>query len=114
MCACRSRSKRRRARCACAAETVQLVDEAVAAEARGFPRLRQRLRRARLGRAASGADRGDGTPSPRGPVYICAMAPDFPEARRRSRRWWARALPVSPQIKGALKSLPGVVTVEEV
>jgi DNA polymerase-3 subunit alpha len=67
------------------AETVQLVDEAVAAEARGFPRLRQRLRRARLRRAASGADRGDGTPSPRGPVYICAMAPDFPRGRGRGR-----------------------------
>jgi DNA polymerase-3 subunit alpha len=104
----------RTARCACAAETVQLVDEAVAAEARGFrvfvndcaaPASVAQL----LARIAS-----DGTPSPRGPVYICAMAPDFPRGAAEVEALVGEGLPVSPQIKGALKSLPGVVTVEEV
>jgi DNA polymerase-3 subunit alpha len=96
------------------AETVQLVDEAVAAEARGFrvfvndcaaPASVAQL----LARVAS-----DGTPSPRGPVYICAMAPDFPRGAAEVEALVGEGLPVSPQIKGALKSLPGVVTVEEV
>jgi DNA polymerase-3 subunit alpha len=96
------------------AETVQLVDEAVAAEARGFrvfvndcaaPASVAQL----LARIA-----GDGTPSPRGPVYICAMAPDFPQDAAEVEALVGEGLPVSPQIKGALKSLPGVVTVEEV
>jgi DNA polymerase-3 subunit alpha len=95
-------------------EAVQLVDEAVAAEARGFrvfvndgaaPSSVAQL----LARIA-----GDGTPSPRGPVYICAMAPDFPQSAAEVEMLVGEGLPVSPQIKGALKSLPGVVTVEEV
>src|SRR6056297_626230 len=96
------------------AETVQLVDEAVAAEARGF--------RVFVNDCAAPASvalllariAGDGTPSPRGPVYICAMAPDFPQDAAEVEALVGEGLPVSPQIKGALKSLPGVVTVEEV
>jgi DNA polymerase-3 subunit alpha len=42
------------------------------------------------------------------------MAPDFPENIAEVDALLGENLPVSPQIKGALKSLPGVVTVEEV
>jgi DNA polymerase-3 subunit alpha len=42
------------------------------------------------------------------------MAPDFPRGAAEVEALVGEGLPVSPQIKGALKSLPGVVTVEEV
>jgi DNA polymerase-3 subunit alpha len=42
------------------------------------------------------------------------MAPDFPEDAAEVEALVGEDLPVSPQIKGALKSLGGVVTVEEV
>jgi DNA polymerase III subunit alpha len=95
-------------------EAVQLVDDAVAAEARGLrvfvddcsaPASVAQL----LARIA-----GEDTRAPRGPVYICALAPDFPEDAAEVEALVGEGLPVSPQIKGALKSLPGVVTVEEV
>jgi DNA polymerase-3 subunit alpha len=93
---------------------VQLVDDAVAAEARGLrvfvndcaaPVSVAQL----LSRAAEETAR-----APRGPIYFCAMAPDFPENIAEVDALLGENLPVSPQIKGALKSLPGVVTVEEV
>ena len=47
----------------------------------------------------------------RGPVELCLTAPDLPgEVEMALPGTW----PVNPQIKSALKSLPGVVTVEEV
>ncbi|MDU8943313.1 DNA polymerase III subunit alpha [Ovoidimarina sediminis] len=47
----------------------------------------------------------------RGPVELCLTAPDLPgEVEMALPGTW----PVTPQIKSALKSLPGVVTVEEV
>jgi hypothetical protein len=93
---------------------VQLVDEAVAAEARGFPRFRQRRRRARLGRAASGADRRRRHALPARPGLHLRHGPRFPPSAAEVEALVGEGLPVSPQIKGALKSLPGVVTVEEV
>ena len=47
----------------------------------------------------------------RGPVQLCLMAPDLPG---EVELVVGEDFPVNPQIKGALKSLPGVVTVEEV
>ncbi len=47
----------------------------------------------------------------RGPVSFCLMAPDLPGEVEIELEG---IFPVSPEIKGALKSLPGVVTVEEV
>jgi DNA polymerase-3 subunit alpha len=95
-------------------EAVQPVDEAVAAEARGLrvfvddcaapvsvAQLLQRIAQ-------------EDARAPRGPVFICAMAPDFPEDAAEVEALVGEDLPVSPQIKGALKSLGGVVTVEEV
>ncbi|WP_406676165.1 DNA polymerase III subunit alpha [Roseicyclus sediminis] len=95
-------------------EAVQLVDDAVAAEARGL-----RVFVGDCGAPASVAQlltriAGEGGRMPLGPVYICAMAPDFPEGAAEVEALVGERLPVSPQIKGALKSLPGVVTVEEV
>jgi len=95
-------------------EAVQMVDEAVAAEARGLkifvddcaaPTTVANL----LTRIA-----GDGTRSPRGPVTICLMAADLPEGAAEVDALVGESLPVSPQVMGALKSLPGVVMVEEV
>jgi DNA polymerase-3 subunit alpha len=96
------------------AETVQLVDEAVAAEARGFrvfvndcaapASVAQLLARiaatARPPRAARSTSAPWPPISPGGAAEVEALV--------------GEGLPVSPQIKGALKSLPGVVTVEEV
>jgi DNA polymerase-3 subunit alpha len=46
----------------------------------------------------------------RGPVMLCLMAPDLPGEVEVTV---GEDLPVAPQVRGALKSLPGVVTVEE-
>jgi DNA polymerase-3 subunit alpha len=46
----------------------------------------------------------------RGAVTLCLLAPDLPGEVEVSV---GEGLPVNPQIKGALKSLQGVVTVEE-
>ncbi|MEO0655631.1 MAG: DNA polymerase III subunit alpha, partial [Pseudomonadota bacterium] len=47
----------------------------------------------------------------RGPIQLCLMAPDLPGEVDVAL---GDDFPVNPQIKGALKSLPGVMTVEEV
>lgn len=47
----------------------------------------------------------------RGPVQLCLMAPDLPGEVEIEI---GDAFHITPQIKGALKSLPGVVTVEDV
>ncbi|MBF9029128.1 DNA polymerase III subunit alpha [Rhodobacterales bacterium HKCCE3408] len=46
----------------------------------------------------------------RGPIELCLMAPDLPG---EVDVLLGEDFPVTPQIRGALKSLPGVVTVEE-
>jgi DNA polymerase-3 subunit alpha len=46
----------------------------------------------------------------RGPVHFCLMAPDLPGEVELET---GREFPVTPQIKGAIKSLGGVVDVEE-
>jgi DNA polymerase-3 subunit alpha len=46
----------------------------------------------------------------RGPVHLCLMAPDLPG---EVDVLLGDDFPVNPQIKGALKSLSGVMTVEE-
>ncbi|ARE39748.1 DNA polymerase III alpha subunit [Rhodovulum sp. P5] len=46
----------------------------------------------------------------RGPVQLCLMAPDLPGEVEMGL---GESYPVTPQIKGALKSLPGVLTVED-
>ena len=46
----------------------------------------------------------------KGPVTLCLMAPDLPGEVEVTV---GDALPVGPQVKGALKHLPGVLTVEE-
>ncbi len=46
----------------------------------------------------------------RGPVHLCLMAPDLPGEVELDT---GREFPVTPQIKGAIKSLGGVIDVEE-
>ncbi|MBK5934794.1 DNA polymerase III alpha subunit [Rhodovulum imhoffii] len=46
----------------------------------------------------------------RGPVYFCLLAPDLPGEVEMAL---PGQFPVTPQIRGAIKSLPGVVAVEE-
>ena len=53
----------------------------------------------------------DGVRGGRGPVYFCLMAPDLPGEVELDL---GRDFPVNPQIKGALRSLGGVIEVEEV
>ena len=47
----------------------------------------------------------------RGPVQLCLMAPDLPGEVEMAL---GDGFHVNPQIKGALKSLGGVVTVEDI
>jgi DNA polymerase-3 subunit alpha len=56
--------------------------------------------------AAQGAQRGRA----RGPVMLCLMHPDLPGEVEID---CGADYPVTPQIKGAIKSLPGVVMIEE-
>ncbi|MEL6170244.1 MAG: DNA polymerase III subunit alpha [Pseudomonadota bacterium] len=58
-----------------------------------------------LARAAEGAGRANA------PVSLCLMAPDLPGEVEMAL---GNRFVVTPQIKGAIKSLPGVVAVEEV
>ena len=44
-----------------------------------------------------------------GPIYLCALTPEWGEVDVLIED----AFPVTPQIKGAFRSLPGVVEVEE-
>jgi DNA polymerase-3 subunit alpha len=46
-----------------------------------------------------------------GPVQLCLMAPDLPGEVEIAL---GDAFPVNPQIKGAIKSLDGVLTVEDI
>ena len=50
----------------------------------------------------------------RGPVELCLMAPDMPGHIREVEISLGNNFHVNPQIKGAIKSLGGVVTVEDV
>ncbi|QBX99713.1 DNA polymerase III subunit alpha [Rhodophyticola sp. CCM32] len=55
--------------------------------------------------------KGEGKLKGRGPVHLCLMDPDLPG---EVEVLLGEDFPVNPQIKGALKSLGGVMTVEEV
>jgi DNA polymerase-3 subunit alpha len=53
----------------------------------------------------------DGVKGGRGPVYFCLMGADLPGEVEIDL---GQDFPVNPQIKGALRSLNGVIEVEEV
>ncbi len=55
--------------------------------------------------------KGESGRTGRGPIEFCLMAPDLPGEVEVALDGM---FPVTPQIKGAIKSLPGVVAVEEV
>ena len=50
----------------------------------------------------------------RGEIQLTALAVPLPEATQDVNISIGEGWPVSPQIKGALKSLPGVVLVEDI
>jgi DNA polymerase-3 subunit alpha len=55
--------------------------------------------------------KSEGATKGRAPVYLCLLDPDLPGEVEVAL---PEPFPVSPQIKGALKSLPGVAMVEEI
>ncbi len=57
--------------------------------------------------------REDASIRSKGEIYITALARDLPDAQQDIAVCIGDGWPVSPQIKGALKSLPGVVLVED-
>jgi DNA polymerase III subunit alpha len=59
---------------------------------------------------ATSAGRGAGRGAGKGPVQLCLMDPDLPGEVDMDL---GRDFAISPQIKGAIKSLEGVLTVEE-
>ncbi|WP_341863887.1 DNA polymerase III subunit alpha [Gymnodinialimonas sp. 57CJ19] len=91
--------------------SVQPVDNAIAGEANG---LRVFIEdemgivsvESLLERTAA-----EGAKASKGPIHLCLMAPDLPG---EVEVILGDNFPVSPQIKGALRSLEGVVMVEEV
>ena len=90
---------------------VQPLDAAVAAQSSGLRVFVEGEAgiasvRSLLARMAEGAPR-----TARGPIHLCLMAPDLPG---EVELILGDDFPVSPQIKGALRSMEGVVTVEEV
>ncbi len=93
------------------ARGIQPVDNAIAGEANG---LRVFIEdeagiisvESLLERTAQEASK-----SAKGPIHLCLMAPDLPG---EVEVILGDNFPVSPQIKGALRSLEGVVMVEEV
>ncbi len=90
---------------------VQPIDAAVASEARGLRVFVEGETgiasvQSLLSRMAEDAAR-----AARGPIHLCLMHPDLPG---EVEMVLGDQFPVSPQIKGALRSMEGVVTVEEV
>ena len=64
-----------------------------------------------LGRGRMKSATGESGIRGRGPVHLCLMAPDLPG---EVEMLLGEDFPVTPQIKGALKAVGGVMTVEEV
>ncbi|WP_284263890.1 DNA polymerase III subunit alpha [Roseicyclus amphidinii] len=90
---------------------VQPIDTAVAQEAMGLRVFVEGETgiasvRSLLTRMAEDAAR-----AARGPIHLCLMHPDLPG---EVEMLLGDSFPVSPQIKGALRSMDGVITVEEV
>ncbi|MHA7885737.1 DNA polymerase III subunit alpha [Roseicyclus sp.] len=90
---------------------VQPIDSAVAQEAMGLRVFVEGETgiasvRSLLTRMAEDAAR-----AARGPIHLCLMHPDLPG---EVEMLLGDNFPVSPQIKGALRSMDGVITVEEV
>ena len=57
--------------------------------------------------------RDDGSVKTKGPIVLTALNVPLPDAVQDVPVSIGDGWPVSPQIKGALKSLPGVVLVED-
>jgi len=68
---------------------------------------------ARLIQSVLARFREDGSVKTKGEIKITALNVDLPDARQDIEIDIGDGWPVSPKIKGALKSLPGVVLVED-
>ncbi|AHM02811.1 DNA polymerase III alpha subunit [Roseibacterium elongatum DSM 19469] len=93
------------------AAAVQPVDDGIAAEAGGLRVFVEDPRGVETVSTLLDRAREDAMRSAKGPIHLCLMAPDLPG---EVEVLLGEDFPVSPQIKGALRSLEGVVTVEEV
>jgi DNA polymerase-3 subunit alpha len=93
------------------AAAVTPVDDAIASEANGLRVFLQEARGIETVAGLLARARDEAMRSARGPIHLCLMSPDLPG---EVEVLLGEDFPVSPQIKGALRSLEGVVTVEEV
>ncbi|MEM9754889.1 MAG: DNA polymerase III subunit alpha, partial [Pseudomonadota bacterium] len=94
------------------ARGVQPIDDTVASEAAAGLRVFVDAEEG-LNSVAGLLDRvrAEGKAKGRGPVHLCLIAPDLPGEVDLALDG---DFPITPQVRGALKSLPGVVTVEEI
>ena len=93
------------------ARSVAPIDDLVAdAGAAGFRVFLDRAEAVATVASVLERARREAKPRARGPISLCLMAPDLPGEVEVAL---GEALPVTPQVRGALKSLAGVVTVEE-
>ncbi|WP_011454065.1 DNA polymerase III subunit alpha [Jannaschia sp. CCS1] len=91
--------------------SVQPVDGAIASEANGLRVFIEDESGVASVESLLERTAGDAAKSSKGPIHLCLMAPDLPG---EVEVILGDSFPVSPQIKGALRSLEGVVMVEEV
>lgn len=90
---------------------IQPVDNAIAGEANGLRVFIEDERGIISVEGLLERTKAEGTKASKGPIHLCLMAPDLPG---EVEVILGDSFPVSPQIKGALRSLEGVVMVEEV
>ncbi|WP_416916527.1 MAG: DNA polymerase III subunit alpha [Roseicyclus sp.] len=90
---------------------VEPIDRAVASEATGLRVFVEGETGIASVRSLLTRMADEAAKSARGPIHLCLLHPDLPG---EVEMLLGDAFPVSPQIKGALRSMEGVVTVEEV
>ncbi|MDJ1016802.1 MAG: DNA polymerase III subunit alpha [Paracoccaceae bacterium] len=95
------------------ARGVTLMDGLVADASRGLDIMIDDMDAVGLIQSVLERFRDDGSVKSKGPVTITALSVPLPEAAQDVPVSIGEGWPVSPQIKGALKSLPGVVMVNE-
>ncbi len=95
------------------ARSVALLDGMVEAGVRGLNVMIDGLEAVPTIQSVLQRYREDASIRSKGEIYITALACDVPDAMQDVPVSIGEGWPVSPQIKGALKSLPGVVLVED-
>ena len=95
------------------ARSVAPIDGIVDADASGLDVMIDELDAVGLVLSVLERFRDDASIKTKGPIRMTALDVDLPEARQDVHVDIGDGWPVSPKIKGALKSLPGVVLVED-